>query len=80
MGWVVEHGVTGLKVPPAQADALADAFRQLDGDRVAMQAMGMRGRKKFEQFFEINRSAEGVLEIYEDVLSHPVKAADGANP
>jgi glycosyltransferase involved in cell wall biosynthesis len=80
MGWVVEHGVTGLKVPPADADALAAAFRRLDRDRKALQTMGVRGRAKFEQLFEIKRSAKGVVDTYKGVLSHTAPIADRANP
>lgn len=76
MGWVVEHGVTGLKVPPADVDALAAAFRQLDGDRESLRAMGLHGREKFERSFDITWSAKGVVETYRDVL-HPAPEAAG---
>lgn len=80
MGWVVEHGVTGLKVPPADAGALAAAFEQLEADREALRAMGARGRERFGRLFEISRSADGVIETYRAVLSRPAATTDGSSP
>lgn len=78
MTWAVDHGATGLKVPPADTGALVAAFRQLDADRDALQAMGLRGRKKFDRLFEIGRSADAVLETYRAVLSHSIDRTDKA--
>jgi glycosyltransferase involved in cell wall biosynthesis len=64
MGWIVEDGVTGLKVPPANAEALASAFRQLRSDRDILSRLGRNGRKKFERQFHIRKSVADIVEIY----------------
>ena len=69
MGWIVEHGVTGLKVAPADVSALAEAFRQLAADRPKLEEMGRRGKEKFDRMFEINHAAEGVVDTYRAVLA-----------
>ena len=68
MGWIVEHGVTGLRVPPANPGALADAFEQLAADHAALHAMGCRGRERFASIFEINHAAQGIVDTYRAVL------------
>jgi glycosyltransferase involved in cell wall biosynthesis len=69
MGWIVDHGVTGLKVEPADAAALAAAFRQLDLDRKALGEMGRRGKEKFDRLFEIDHAIEGIVDTYRAVLA-----------
>ena len=43
---VVEDGVTGVLVPPGDADALAAALEPLMRDPAAAAAMGARGRER----------------------------------
>lgn len=48
---IIEHGVTGLTVPPDNADALADALLTLLRDPERARAMGIAGRDRaFEHF------------------------------
>lgn len=68
MGWVVEHNKTGLKVPPADAQALADAFIALQNNRDDLVEMGRNGRRKFVREFEINKAVDGVIQVYQQVL------------
>ena len=65
MGWVVDDGITGIKVKPADADALASAFKRLATNRDELALMGKQGREKFDQQFEINHAVEGLIEIYQ---------------
>ncbi len=65
MGWVVDDGITGIKVKPADADALAKALNRLVADREELAGMGQRGKEKFDQQFEINHAVEGLVEIYQ---------------
>jgi glycosyltransferase involved in cell wall biosynthesis len=69
MGWVVDDGITGIKVPPANADALAEAFRRLAANDEELLSMGQQGKNKFDQQFEINHAVEGLLEIYQQALN-----------
>jgi colanic acid/amylovoran biosynthesis glycosyltransferase len=61
---VVEHGVTGLLVPPARHDLLADALEQLAGDAELRAVMGRAGREKAEAEFDADDSAAQLREIY----------------
>ncbi|MFC1605636.1 glycosyltransferase [Pseudomonadota bacterium] len=68
MGWIVEHGVTGLKVKPADPGALAEALGSLAADRELLREMGQAGREKFERLFEINHAIGGIVDTYRAVL------------
>ncbi len=68
MGWVVEHNETGLKVPPADAAALADALRSLQNNRGKLVTMGRNGRRKFAREFAINKAVDGLIRVYQQVL------------
>jgi rhamnosyl/mannosyltransferase len=70
MGWIVDHGVTGLKVRPSDADALADAFRELIANPNRVREMGRAGRKKYQKEFDINHAVEGIVQTYHSVLGN----------
>ena len=53
MGWVVDDGVTGIKVEPANSKALAGALSRLATNREECNRMGHMGREKFDRQFEI---------------------------
>jgi len=67
MGWVVDDGVTGIKVNPADSEALAEAFKRLATDRDELANMGQCGRKKFDRHFEINHAVEDLVTIYRQI-------------
>ena len=69
MGWVVDDEVTGLKVKPADADALAGAIGRFAANRDEMVQMGKRGKEKFERQFEINHAVAPLVEIYRQALA-----------
>jgi rhamnosyl/mannosyltransferase len=71
MGWVVDDGVTGIKVKPADADALAEAIRRLATDRSELASMGKKGKEKFNRQFEINHAVEGLVKVYQHTLEPP---------
>ncbi len=68
MGWIVEHGNTGIKVKPADANALAEALEYMQLHREEVVAMGRRGRLRFEQMFQIDRSTASLIEIYRQLV------------
>jgi len=68
MGWIVDHGVTGIKVQPADADALAAAFKALASDRDKLAEMGQNGKYKFDREFAIESAIEPVIRIYEEIM------------
>ncbi len=66
--YVNVDGVTGLAVPPADAQALAQAMRALDGNPQQRAAMGAQARTRFERLFTAEQMAAGYRDLYRDVL------------
>ena len=64
MSWVVQHGVTGLVVPPGDPGALSRALGELGANRERCRGLGAAGRQRFVQLFHIDRSADAVLAHY----------------
>ncbi len=68
VGEIVRHGETGLKVPPDDVKALAEAIAFLLKDNGLQQKMGERARKEVE-----SRSwrdvAEEVVKVYNEVVT-----------
>ena len=64
MGWIVDDGVTGLKVKPGDAAALASALQQFQADRDSLSGIGENGRYKFDQQFHINQSTSSITALY----------------
>lgn len=67
MGWVVDDGITGIKVEPANSKALAGALNRLATNREECNRMGHMGKEKFDRQFEINHAVAGLVEIYEQI-------------
>lgn len=62
--WVVQHGVTGLIVPPHDPTALAAAIRLLLEDPQYREALGRAGLARVEAEFTLHRMLEGVERVY----------------
>lgn len=54
---LIEHERTGLLVPQHDPAALAGALRRLLTDRAAARALGLAGRRRVEESFDIRRNA-----------------------
>jgi rhamnosyl/mannosyltransferase len=67
MGWVVDDGITGIKVPPMDTAALAEAFNRLVADPGQVSNMGQRGKNRFDRKFEINHAVGGLVDLYQQV-------------
>ena len=67
--WVVQHGVTGLVVPPRNPQALAEAVRQLLANPEACRRMGQQGQQRARQEFSQQRMVQRVMELYQAVLA-----------
>ena len=65
MSEVNVNGSTGLQVPPADADALADALNTLKHAQQLRLQMGEQARRRFEAHFHISFVAEQIESFYE---------------
>lgn len=68
---IVIDGETGLLVPMGDPIKMAEAITALlsDPDRAA--AMGRAGRERLAQNFTIEKTAQGVQQVYDELLSRP---------
>ncbi len=64
----VVDGETGLLVPAADVEALAEALLRLAADPAAARAMGAAGRRRVETTFTIDRMTDAYLDIYARLL------------
>jgi glycosyltransferase involved in cell wall biosynthesis len=69
---VVENGVTGLLVPPANPQALAAAIGRLAGDAELRRALGVAGRAFVERNYRWRDNAALMERLYEDVTSRAI--------
>lgn len=65
VGWVVRNGETGYLVSPENPGAMARALASLARDREASSRMGGRGRKRYENLFQIGRVSDEIRHLYE---------------
>ena len=61
---VVEHGVTGLIVPPEDESALRDALLSILGNKQEARNMGVAGRKRVEKDYTWDKVANRCIEAY----------------
>jgi glycosyltransferase involved in cell wall biosynthesis len=66
----LEHGRTGLCVPPGDVQALADALAELLGDPERQQQMGAAGRTAVGERFTESRHVEALLDAYDSAERH----------
>jgi glycosyltransferase involved in cell wall biosynthesis len=66
---VIDHGVTGLLVAPADGEAVFDAMGSLAKDPAAARAMGAAGRRRFEHHFTRARFLEDTRAWYDGALA-----------
>jgi glycosyltransferase involved in cell wall biosynthesis len=66
---VVEPDASGLLVPPGDPESLANAMDAMLTDRDRAAAFGRRGREIFEERFTLERSVQGMLELYHRLTS-----------
>jgi len=59
----IEDGVNGFVVPPADADALANALERLLSDPILRKQMGEAGQKRVKEF-STEAYIKGVLQVY----------------
>ncbi len=65
---LVEEGETGMLVPPADPEALAQALRRYLQDGTLLRRHGAAGRKKVLASFSQTNMVEGYLKVYDSVI------------
>jgi glycosyltransferase involved in cell wall biosynthesis len=66
---VVEHGETGLLVPPGDPSALAEAIIQLLEDENLRRSMGQAGRQRVLQHFTWDKIAQDLMQCYHSLMT-----------
>jgi glycosyltransferase involved in cell wall biosynthesis len=67
---IVEHGVTGLGVPPGDELALSEAMSHLLADRSVAERLGGAGRARAQELFSLDASVARFERVYDELL-HP---------
>jgi glycosyltransferase involved in cell wall biosynthesis len=62
---LVENGITGILVPPADSDALTKAIVQLASDSAQRKQMGNNARKRVCENFSMRKNASKLIEYYQ---------------
>ena len=71
--FVVEGGVTGVLVPPGDADALVAALEPLMRDPAAAAAMGARGRARGEGKFSLDAEPAAIAAVDRNQGAGPIR-------
>jgi L-malate glycosyltransferase len=71
---LIEHGHTGILVPPDDSVALADALRSLIEQPGRAEAIGQAGRRAVQQRYSFDRMVASFEELYRSGLREPVPA------
>jgi len=66
---VVQDGVSGILVPPADPSALADAASALVRDEARAELMGRRGRDIITSRYAVSTMVESILAVYREASS-----------
>jgi glycosyltransferase involved in cell wall biosynthesis len=64
----IEHGTTGILVPPNDPAALAEAIIHLLRDENLRKRMGTAGRRRVEQFFTVQEQSKAMASIYDELV------------
>lgn len=65
---IIDDRVTGLLVPPADPQAMADALLRIHKDRKLAQAMAQAGYAKAKEQFTVELMVKRTLQVYEEAL------------
>jgi glycosyltransferase involved in cell wall biosynthesis len=65
----LEEGVTGIFVPPGDAQALREAIEYLWNHPDVAEQMGMEGRRRAEEIFALTQFVANVRQIVDDVIT-----------
>ena len=66
---VVEDGVTGIVVPVANAQKLAEAIDKLVKDEDLRKRMGKQGRARVERLYNWENNLSSMIKIYDEIIA-----------
>lgn len=66
---IIEHGETGLLVPPRDSGAMAAAIIELLASPERRKAMGEAGRRRAEKLFDLRQVVQRYVALYADVAA-----------
>ncbi len=67
---VIDEGMDGLLVPPADSEGLAGAILKLVKDGNLRRCLGAAARRKVEAKFDVRKMAERIEKVYEKLLKN----------
>jgi glycosyltransferase involved in cell wall biosynthesis len=65
---LVQDGVTGYVIPPADADVLIEKLVEIYDNPIHAATMGLAGRKRIEQEFTASKMVQQTVKVYQEVL------------
>jgi glycogen synthase len=75
---IVEHGVTGMRVPAGDETVLADALTRLLSDRTLAEQMGAAARARARESFTMDQCLSRFELLYDSLIhSNSVRALVG---
>jgi glycosyltransferase involved in cell wall biosynthesis len=80
VGWVNQHGETGLVVPPRDAPALREALRRLLEDEALRHSYGEAAARRARTTFTVDRMIDAILALYAEVCTKQIGAGVNAEP
>lgn len=66
---IVEDGISGFLVPPAEPIDLANKIIELAKDDRKRTEIGISGRQRIKEHFSVSKMMEGIQAIYEEILA-----------
>ena len=67
----VEHGSTGIIVPPRDVEALTNAMKELIESPERRQEMGKRRRQRVQRLLSLEKNVRRTKRVYQEVLGSP---------
>lgn len=65
---IIEHGITGIIVPPKDHRSLSEAITYLLQREELRKNMGEAGRRRVNEYFSLEKNVERIQNIYEDFV------------
>jgi rhamnosyl/mannosyltransferase len=78
VAWVNQNEMTGIVVPPKNAEALGRAITRLLGDKTLRERMGRAGQARVALEFTVEKMVDRVMRVYEEALARRGHSPEGS--